>query len=237
MLTVSEKATKSFEPISAGMHIAVCSAVIDLGDQRSEFQGKEKINRKVMYVWEVADETYTDEETGTEHPRTVSARYTMSLSPKGNLHKMLKSWRGQPFTAEELQEFDLTSVLGKGCQISIVHSEGDGGKVYANIDAVVPLPKGMTAPEAEKTLVFDLDSENALEEMNKLPEWVQNIIKKGITYKNMVEEPFTDEDKVGDDDLPFQEDGMIIIGCIIIVAIGLLAAQIDGCWMDLSNRK
>ena len=29
----------------------------------------------------------------------------------------------------------------------------------------------------------------------------------------------------------------MIIACIIIVSLGLLAAQIDGCWMDLSGRK
>jgi len=30
---------------------------------------------------------------------------------------------------------------------------------------------------------------------------------------------------------------MIIIACIIVAGIGMLAAQIDGCWMDLSGRK
>ena len=205
MLTVSEKASKGFDPVSAGMHVAVCSAVIDLGDQKSEYQGKEKINRKVMFVWEITDETYTDEETGAEHPRTVSSRYTMSLTSKSNLHKMLKSWRGKGFTAEELEGFNLTDMLGKGCQLSIVHTDGE--KVYANVDAVVPLPKGMTAPEPEKVLTFDLDEPNALDKLETLPEWIQNIIKKGITYQSLVDNPFGEEaageDAVGDDDLPF----------------------------------
>lgn len=30
---------------------------------------------------------------------------------------------------------------------------------------------------------------------------------------------------------------MIIIACIIVVGIGLLAAQVDGCWCDLSGGK
>lgn len=28
---------------------------------------------------------------------------------------------------------------------------------------------------------------------------------------------------------------MIVIACLIIVGIGLLAAQVDGCWCDVSK--
>lgn len=30
---------------------------------------------------------------------------------------------------------------------------------------------------------------------------------------------------------------MIIIACLIVVGIGLLAAQVDGCWCDVSGGK
>lgn len=30
---------------------------------------------------------------------------------------------------------------------------------------------------------------------------------------------------------------MIIIACLIMIGIGLLAAQIDGCWCDVSGVK
>lgn len=30
---------------------------------------------------------------------------------------------------------------------------------------------------------------------------------------------------------------MIIIVCIIMVGIGLLAAQVDGCWCDVSGGR
>ena len=30
---------------------------------------------------------------------------------------------------------------------------------------------------------------------------------------------------------------MIIIACIIVAGIGLLAAQVDGCWCDVSGGK
>ena len=65
----------------------------------------------------------------------------------------------------------------------------------------------MTAPEPEKVLTFDLDEPNALDKLETLPEWIQNIIKKGITYQSLVDNPFGEEaageDAVGDDDLPF----------------------------------
>lgn len=28
---------------------------------------------------------------------------------------------------------------------------------------------------------------------------------------------------------------MIVIACLIVIAIGLLAAQVDGCWCDVSG--
>ena len=71
------------------------------------------------------------------------SRYTLSLHENAALRRDLQSWRGRAFTETELAGFDLKTVLGVPCMITLVHSPD--GK-YANIQAVAGLPKGMEAP-------------------------------------------------------------------------------------------
>lgn len=83
-------------------------------------------------------------------------RVVGSLHAKAGLRKFLESWRGRPFTAEELAGFDLKAVVGLTCLVGIVH-EAKGDKVYANLSSVMKLPKGMPAPAGEIVPVsFDM---------------------------------------------------------------------------------
>ena len=57
MAIIAREKGTSIEPITEGVHTAVCIMVIDLGEQWSEaFQ---KTNHKVMITWEVTDESTT----------------------------------------------------------------------------------------------------------------------------------------------------------------------------------
>ncbi|MHA1379626.1 MAG: hypothetical protein ACTSRG_14730 [Candidatus Helarchaeota archaeon] len=47
----------------------------------------------------------------------------MSLHAKATMRKFLESWRGKKFTKEELEGFDLQKILGKPCQLQIIHSD------------------------------------------------------------------------------------------------------------------
>jgi len=55
-------------------------------------------------------------------------------------------WRGREFSEAELAGFDVESLIGSGCMLSIVHKARDGF-VYANVQAVLPLAKGTEVPE------------------------------------------------------------------------------------------
>ena len=109
MLIASCEGTR-MEPVSAGMHMAVCCAVIDLGLRKQVFKEQERISRKVLLMWELPDETFEDKDGNTQ-PRTMSKQYTLSLHEKAGLTKMLQSWRGKPFTAEELIDLERQSFL------------------------------------------------------------------------------------------------------------------------------
>ena len=126
-------------PAPAGVHQAVCVDVIDLGMVKSTYEGKESLKHKVNIRWQI-------DEVDPEHEGRrfqVQKRYTLSLHEKAGLRKDLQSWRGKPFTAEEVKGFDVERLLGVNCQINVVHVTSSDGNVYGNVDAIMPLGKGM----------------------------------------------------------------------------------------------
>lgn len=176
-LIVSEQ-EKNFTPVSEGLHQAVCIGLYDVGEQYSEQFGKS--SEKVIIQWELLDETL--EIDGKEVRRTICNTYTKSFNEKSNLRKTLKSWRGREFTPEELKAFDLRNILGVPCQLQITHSIRNE-KVYANIDSVVSYPKAMPKPVPENELfAFDLDDADWQQDLAKLPEWIQNMVKASANY-------------------------------------------------------
>ena len=125
---------REFTPAPEGLHQAVCVDVIDLGIQPSPWGDKQKIEIR----WQLDQ---IDEETGKRF--MVMSRYTTSLNEKANLRKHLEAWRGKKFTKEELDGFDVEKLLGVNCQLQVIHNLSDNGGTFANVQAIVPLGKGM----------------------------------------------------------------------------------------------
>lgn len=125
----------SFTPAPAGTHQAVCVDVIDRGQQPNPFKPG-TTQAKIDIAWQIA-ETRDD---GKAY--LVFKRYTLSLNEKASLRHDLESWRGRPFTTDEERRFDVESVIGANCLISIQHNT-KGDKTYANVMSVMPLLKGM----------------------------------------------------------------------------------------------
>lgn len=188
------------EPISAGMHVAICYAVIDLGVQFSEVWQKEQ--HKIMLIWETDEEMTTAE--GEKKPKAISKEFVLSLHEKSDLYKTLISWRGKAFTPEELAGFDVGNVLGAPCLLNIVTVEKND-KVYSNIGSITPLMRGQTAPAlVNKKVYFELTAET-LEQINDLPQWIADKIRKSVTYSKLTEKSGGKMEltPVDSDDLPF----------------------------------
>jgi len=73
-------------------------------------------------------------------PFAIFKNYTLSWSEKANLRLDLQSWRGKPFTNEEMRRFDLETVLGAWCMVNVIERAGTNGKTYANVSGVTPVP-------------------------------------------------------------------------------------------------
>lgn len=176
MLTVTAKErTPLLEP---GVYPATCSMVIDMGTQYNTVYNKSE--PKVQLVWEIAGETVTIDEK--ELPRQIYKEFTAYLCDRSNLYKALTSWRGKPFTAEELKQFDLSKLLGACCQLQLIHKTSERGNVYAVVENIMALPKGITKPAASKTVRFDLDDPETYGVFATLPRFTQEKIAQADEF-------------------------------------------------------
>ena len=168
-----------FKPVPAGVYLARCFRIIDLGTQKGEWKGKEKWSRKVLMQWELygEDEDGNTLTTDDGRPMSISKRYTLSLGENAQLRADLKSWRGRDFTPEELAGFDISKVLGASCMLNVSHTEKDG-RTYTNVASITPVPKAMRAsmPESINTpVLFDV-SEPDMDVLASLSDKVQETI-------------------------------------------------------------
>lgn len=149
MAIVASKGS-SFRPCPTGSHAAVCCDVVDLGFVKTNYAGKEKSQHKVNIIWQV------DEARDDGKPYRVQKRYTLSLHEKAALRKDLESWRGRPFSEDELEGFDLEDLISAPAMLSVIHN-AQGGSVFANVSAIMRLPRGMKPPEVDREYVRVID--------------------------------------------------------------------------------
>ena len=212
MPIVKAESKSNSEPVPAGIHQAVCYAIIDLGTQDPN-NPKFKASRKVLIIWELPHETINTPD-GSK-PRVISCEYTLSIGKKANLRAVLESWRGKQFTPEELSGFDLKKLLGANCQLNVIHKAGkvDPSRTYARIQGVVPLVKGMSPAKPVSDLIFwDIPENGVINIPDSIPEWIRGKIVASEEYKerNGIAGAVTEaaqsiaiEDFGGSDDIPF----------------------------------
>ncbi len=189
-----------FEPLAEGTHFAVCDMIVDLGMQPGS-QLFPKPRHQIYFRWQVPGERI--DVNGESKPRVVGGTYTASMNEKANLRKVVEGWRGTKFKSDqESEQYDLISLLGKPCMVTVVHSKD--GK-YANVASVAALPKGTPAPKLEgEAIQHDTD----VDSYAKLPKWLQTKLDGQIAeedatppsvHKDRV--PDAEADRLGADDL------------------------------------
>jgi len=182
---------KDFPKAPAGVHVARCYRILDLGWHLSNFKnedGSDKYEHRVRIEWELPTK-----KMGDGRPFSVNNRYTLSLHKKANLRKHLESWRGQPFSKEDQRGFDISSLLGVPCQLQIIH-DGD----YANVENVMALPSGLECPAQENaSFAYSIEDDPDGSIYDSLDEWMQ----KKINYRHPQNGATTPSDLP--DDVPF----------------------------------
>lgn len=176
----SDTGSTGYTPAPVGTHVARCIRIIDLGTQHGEWNGKPTKRNQVLVVWELPHETVETQDG--ERPIEASRFYTNSLGERASLRQDLEAWRGRGFTETELQRFDLESVLGVPCMLTVIAK--DNGKT--KVDRVTGLPKNTTCPpQVNESFSFWLDEEFDYGKFESLSEGIQGIIKRSDEWKEI----------------------------------------------------
>lgn len=134
----SKSSNREWRNAPEGLHKAVCCDIVDQGMISTKFGTR----HMVQVRWQV-DEINPD--NGERF--LVTKRYNNTLTPGSNLRTDIESWFGKALPEE--CEMDLDVLLGRCCQLQLVHEVKEGGKVYCNVKSIVPLSKEQSRLEVE----------------------------------------------------------------------------------------
>lgn len=179
-----------------GLHHSVCVDVEDLGVEVSDKYFNEKTGEpnqahKIRIVWQIEDPVMDD---GRRF--TTSKKFTLSLNEKASLRKFLESWRGIPFTKEDLVKgFDVEKLIGVNCTLQVLQTED--GK-YTNVVNIMPPTKGASLLQPEnytrkKDRPQEAKAPDAARSAGGLEiEWLSNVKPKAMAAQqdDGVEVPF-----------------------------------------------
>lgn len=164
-----------FETVPAGVYLARCYKMIDLGTQTTDSpKFGRKSDRKILLYWELLQDDDGGEVFMADGERrfSISNEYTWSMHRKANLRKTLDSWRGVPFTEEEANGFEISKLLGACCKLQVVHNQS-GDRTYANVGTIMTTNK---KPEGVNPLVTFSIEDPDMEVYESLPEWIKDKI-------------------------------------------------------------
>lgn len=155
----------------AGNHPAILVAIIDLGTQETSYKDTKSWIRKVYLIWELT----TEKIAGTKDRNHVIGRdFTFTFSPKSMLRGIIEKWRGKAFNADE--EFELDKLLGRPCMLSVAQETSKNDNLYAKVDTVTAVPKGLNVPKATYTpFMWTLDDGDA-----PTQEWIPYLYGKSV---------------------------------------------------------
>ena len=171
--------------IDLGTYPARIVQIIDQGMQpQRAYQGMDKPPaHEVRLTYELVDVFMQDDEGNDveDKPRWISEvipLYSIDI----DLAKSTKRYKA----IDPGMEFggDITQLIGQPCMVTIVHKESKG-VTYDNVGNVSPMSPKQAAkcPELVNPPVLFVIDEPDMEVWEKLPSWMQDIVKGNLEYK------------------------------------------------------
>lgn len=125
-MKISAKSGGDFTPHDEGSFRAVCVDVTPLQKLTTKFGMRD--------TFKLVFETDAPEREDGSRQCVWSFPFSVSLNKKANFRKFLRQWFGRDLTAEEEEEFDTESLIGKPATVVVIH-ETKENETYANIAA------------------------------------------------------------------------------------------------------
>ena len=195
------KSSPAFQ-IPSGTYVARAYSMVHIGTTAFQWKGETVKSDKVRITFELPTELKVFKEGESEKPLVISGEYSLSFGKKSKLRPILESWRGKQFTDDEIENFDVTKLIGVPAMISIIQNE----KGYAEIATVSKLPKGTECPpQVNQSVILDYDNWNQ-EVFEKLPEFIRNKMMTSDEYRTMKGEKVatvSEDDSLDASNIPF----------------------------------
>jgi len=173
------------EPLAAGTYEARLVQIIELGLQpQRPYKGEDKKPApEIMFTYELVEEFMKDEQGNEieDKPRWISETLPFYGT---NAERSKAAKRYQAFDPDDVHDSDYAACAGSPVNVTIVVNKGKEDKVYENVAAVTAMTpkKAAKCPELVNPIkLFDLDNPD-LEVFNKLPQWIQDKIKKNLNF-------------------------------------------------------
>lgn len=181
--------------ISEGTHTARVIGFIHLGTSDDTYMGEVKKFNKIRITWEFPEETKVFKEGEDAKPLVHSQEYTFSMGKKSNLRPIVEGIIGTTLNDEEAYNFNLNSIMGLPCLVSIKHGKTKTGASYAKVASTSKPLKGQVIKEAFNPITILTFSKWNEAYFQTLPQFIKEKIQKSDEYKAMK--------GIKEDDLPF----------------------------------
>ena len=173
-ILASEPEKAKFAQVPAGTYQAVCYDVWDIGLQVNPYKDKngnpQPPTLQIIIGFEVSELIKEGKYAGKR--MTLNKFYNRTLNETATLRKHLESWRGAKLTPEELKGFDVESLIGANCMVSVIIGEKGKSQISSISKLMNNLPP--MKPENERAT----------------PQWVVKYQDKQVSADKVDEIPF-----------------------------------------------
>jgi hypothetical protein len=183
MIVAETQQNTSYKLPPSGLVLGSLVRILDLGTQKVTWQGAVKMQRKVMFTFELHGDGYAMEDG---KPMVQSKRYTLSLNQQSGLRADLESWAGKGLTDDQLKGFNLKDLLGKWAYLNLTHTERDG-KTYCNIMGLNPVPSSVAKagfPDIANPFVYLNLQEYDKAVFESLSDGLKKVIMESAEWQN-----------------------------------------------------
>ena len=198
MIVAETQQNSNFKLPPSGLVLGSLVRILDLGTQKVTWQGAVKMQRKVMFTFELHGDGYAMDDG---KPMIQSKRYTLSLNAQSGLRADLESWAGKGLSEDQLKGFNLKDLLGKWAYLNLTHTDRDG-KTYCNIMGLNPVPSSVAKagfPPIANSFVYLNLQEYDQTVFDGLSDGLKKVITESAEWQNCN----VTSNSIEDDPIPF----------------------------------
>lgn len=177
-----------------GRVVARCVSIIDMGTQKNQFGGE---NRIIRFEFEIPSQTHTFKEEKGAQPLLQPQEYNMFFSEKSKLQGMLQDWRNVEY--KEGDDIPVKKYLGQPAKIRIKKKTSKAGNEYTVIDDIEGAEKGSCPERINPLRWLDL-ADFKQEDFDNLHEWQRDKISESPEYQTLFEDNNHEEPQESFDD-------------------------------------